>query len=411
MDEKIGVIGLGYVGLPLLAAIAKAGLPCVGFDVDNARVSQLRSGVDRTSELTESDLLAISHVAEFSCEESSLSSCTFYIVTVPTPVTEDNTPDLTYLKQASTSLGSRLKRGDVVVFESTVFPGATEEVCVPIIEEVSGLKYSEDFYVGYSPERINPGDKLRPLHSIPKIISGSCSMALERIHKVYSSFITANLHKAPTIKVAEAAKVLENIQRDVNIALINEVHQIFDLMSIDTGSVIDAASTKWNFMNVKPGLVGGHCIGVDPHYLIHKSVGLGFVPNLVRNAREINEGMSTWLVNRFLRFCFARSIDLSSARILILGYTFKPNCPDTRNTKVKRVINDLLSLGALISVWDPLLESTPASFEKNIPSIFVDSPNENYDVGIICTPHEAVVEFVNGAKFPVFDFRKLERSF
>ena len=323
ISKNICVIGLGYVGLPLACAFAKKNYEVIGFDINVSRISELSDGDDRTGEISREILADLSGKLVFSSDVKEISCADIIIVAVPTPIRVDNTPDLGPLKSATKILAENLKLGATVIYESTVFPGATEEICVPLIEAETGFKLNSDFFVGYSPERINPGDKINRLENITKIVSGSNKKTLFLLEELYGGIVEAGIHSAPCIKVAEAAKITENIQRDVNIGLINELHQIFSLMNIDTMEVIAAASTKWNFMPVEPGLVGGHCIGVDPHYMIYKSTGHGHIPNLMRNAREVNEGMSTWVVNNFLQFCQINRINLLDKTVTLIGYTFK----------------------------------------------------------------------------------------
>lgn len=381
---RIGVIGLGYVGLPLAVEFGKR-YPTLGFDVKADRIADLKKGIDVTLEMSADELLAARQLS-FSTDTNALAACNFYIVTVPTPIGDGNRPLLTPLKSASTTLAGVISKGDVVVFESTVYPGATEEFCVPIIEKDSGLKMNKDFFVGYSPERINPGDKEHRLPSILKVTSGSTPAAADFIDAVYRSIITAGTHKASSIKVAEAAKVIENTQRDVNIALVNELAMIFDRVGIDTEEVLVAAGTKWNFMPFRPGLVGGHCIGVDPYYLTYKAEMLGYHPQMILAGRRINDNMSLYISSQIIKKMLAVSIAPLQSRILILGLAFKENCPDVRNTKVVDIVAELASYGAKIDVYDPWVDAVEAKHEYGLD--LVSEPEAGaYDVVVIAVAH------------------------
>ncbi|MEX0618649.1 MAG: nucleotide sugar dehydrogenase, partial [Pseudohongiellaceae bacterium] len=350
-DCKIAVIGLGYVGLPLAHAFAVR-YPTLGFDINSRRIEQIRQGLDVNQALTPEEL-AREGTIEYTCDGESLSGCDVFIVTVPTPVDTQKQPDLGAIRNASFRVGSCLKAGNIVVYESTVYPGATEEVCVPILEQESGLRCNEDFYVGYSPERINPGDSAHSLGNIVKVTSGSCPEAAEFIDALYSSIIPAGTHRASSIKVAEAAKVIENTQRDLNIALINELAILFDKMNLNTREVLAAAGSKWNFLPFKPGLVGGHCIGVDPYYLTFKAQQLGYHPDVILAGRRINDNMGQYVADRVVKLMMSRRIHVLDSRILVLGLTFKENCPDTRNSRVFDVIQSLANYHANVEVYDP----------------------------------------------------------
>ena len=350
-DLKIGIIGLGYVGLPLAVEFGKK-FPVTGFDINQGRIAQLQSGHDSTLEVSDEELKQSPQLS-FSYTVSDLESCNVYIVTVPTPIDAHKQPDLTPLIKASEMLGKVVKNGDIIIYESTVYPGATEEACLPVVERVSGLVFNKDFFAGYSPERINPGDKERRVTNILKVTSGSTPEIAEKVDQLYNSVITAGTHKASSIKVAEASKVIENVQRDVNIALVNELHQIFEKLGINTKEVIEAAGTKWNFMKLQPGLVGGHCIGVDPYYLLHKSQTSGYVPDLMRKAREINDFMPTYIAQDFLKQLIKQKINPVDCKIGLLGFTFKENCPDIRNTKVYDLYLALVELGLDVEIIDP----------------------------------------------------------
>ena len=349
---EIAVIGLGYVGLPLAVEFGKK-RSVVGFDIDKRRIEELNDGIDKTLEISKREIEDSKNLT-FTSEVNDLKKCNFFIVTVPTPIDEDNQPDLNPLLKASTLIGSLIKRGDIVVFESTVYPGATEEECVPILEKESSLKFNQDFFVGYSPERINPGDKEHTLTKIIKVTSGSSHESSVLIDNVYSEIIEAGTHRASSIKVAEAAKVIENTQRDLNIALINELAIIFDKMSLDTSEVLEAAQTKWNFLPFKPGLVGGHCIGVDPYYLTYKSRLLGYLPEVILSGRKLNDQMGIYVANKFIQCLTERHAKLTSnLKVLILGITFKENCPDLRNNKTIDIYKYLKEKGLTVEVYDP----------------------------------------------------------
>ncbi len=383
-DLRIGVIGLGYVGLPLAVEFGKK-YPTVGFDLKMSRIAALRDGHDATLELTHEELKEASKLS-FTTETEDLRACNFYVVTVPTPIGDSNRPVLTPLKLASETLGDVIGPGDVVVFESTVYPGATEEFCAPILEERSGLTLNKDFFVGYSPERINPGDKAHRLTSILKVTSGSTPEAAEFINAVYRSIVTAGTHLASSIKVAEAAKVIENTQRDVNIALINELAMIFERVGIDTEEVLQAAGTKWNFLPFRPGLVGGHCIGVDPYYLTHKAQQLGYHPQMILAGRRINDDMGLYVAGRVLKVMLAKHIHPVGAKVLVLGLTFKENCPDIRNTKVTDVIRELQGYGMEVDVHDPWVDAGEVRHEYDLHT--VDEPAAGaYDAVIVAVAH------------------------
>jgi UDP-N-acetyl-D-galactosamine dehydrogenase len=382
---RIGVIGLGYVGLPLAVEFGRK-YPTVGFDVNSARIEELERGIDSTLEASAVELAEASKL-EYTVDKASLADCNFYVVTVPTPIGDSKRPVLTPLRKASETLGAVLKQGDVVVYESTVYPGATEEFCVPFLEQGSGLTMNKDFFVGYSPERINPGDKEHRLPSILKVTSGSTPEVADYVDSVYRSIITAGTHKASSIKVAEAAKVIENTQRDVNIALVNELAMIFERMDIDTEEVLQAAGTKWNFLPFRPGLVGGHCIGVDPYYLTYKAEQLGYHPQMILAGRRINDNMSSYVASQIIKKMLTKRIQPMDARILILGLTFKENCPDLRNTKVVDIVRELESFGARVEVTDPWVDGEEAHAEYGIE--FVSEPEKNaYDVVVIAVAHD-----------------------
>lgn len=388
-DIKIAVIGLGYVGLPLAVEFGKV-RGVVGFDVNQIRLNELRAGVDSTKETNREELTAAKNLT-FTSNTSDLVGCNFYIVTVPTPVNADKIPDLSMLVSASTLVGGVLKKGDVVVYESTVYPGATEEDCVPILEKCSKLKFNEDFFCGYSPERINPGDKEHTLTKIVKVTSGSNEACAALVDDLYSEIITAGTYKAESIKVAEAAKVIENTQRDLNIALMNELSKIFNKMDLDTEAVLLAAGTKWNFLPFKPGLVGGHCIGVDPYYLTHKSIELGYKPEIILAGRKLNDGMSSYVASTMVSMLAEQGQHNQLNRVLVLGLTFKENCPDIRNSKVLDLVEAFPKDHYEIHVYDPWVNRADFSGQSTIN--LIDELAENCYSGIIlAVPHDCLVE-------------------
>ena len=387
---KIGIVGLGYVGLPLAVEFSKK-YQVKGFDTSKTRVNQLNNSIDETCEIDSKilDRTLDNGNILFSENLDDLKDANFYIITVPTPIDRNNNPDLKPLKNASLIVGQVLKDGDIVVYESTVFPGATEEICVPILEKESGLVFNENFFCGYSPERINPGDKKHTLTDIVKITSGSTQFSATLINKVYSSIINAGTYQASSIKIAEAAKVIENTQRDLNIALVNELAIIFNKMNISTHEVLDAASTKWNFQDYRPGLVGGHCIGVDPYYLTYKSESIGYTPKVILAGRKINDGMSDYLVQRLVQSISKSNLDLSRINILILGLTFKENSTDTRNSKAFNVIEQLLSMNLNLTIFDPNVEIPNNTFSSNLnqPKEINEINLEKFDVILITVSH------------------------
>lgn len=385
-DSRICVIGLGYVGLPLAVEFARIG-PVVGFDINSERIASLRAGIDETLEVEAEEFAAIGDNLRFTTDTADIANCNFYIVTVPTPVDAQKRPDLTPLLKASETVGKLLKEGDFVVYESTVYPGATEEDCVPILEAQSGLILNRDFFAGYSPERINPGDKSRRLPDIRKITSGSTPEAAEIVDVIYSRIITAGTHRAASIRVAEAAKVIENTQRDLNIALINELAIIFNRMGIDTQAVLEAAGTKWNFLPFRPGLVGGHCIGVDPYYLTHKAQAIGYHPQIILAGRRLNDGMGTYVVGQMVKAMIARSIQVRGARVLVLGLSFKENCPDLRNTRVIDVVSELQSYGINVDVHDPWVEADEAAAEYGL-TLIAEPEAGGYDGIVLAVAHD-----------------------
>ncbi len=381
---KIAVIGLGYVGLPLAVEFGKR-RPVVGFDIDARRIEELRSGHDRTDEVDAGDLAAAAHLS-FTTELGEIADCGIYIVTVPTPIDRHRRPDLTPLIKASETVGKVLKRGDIVIYESTVYPGATEEDCVPVLERVSGLAFNRDFFVGYSPERINPGDREHRLPTIRKVTSGSTPETADAVDGLYAEIITAGTYKAASLRVAEAAKVIENTQRDLNIALINELAMIFGRMGIDTEQVLEAAGTKWNFLPFRPGLVGGHCIGVDPYYLTYKAQSIGYHPEIILAGRRLNDRMGAYVAGQLVKAMLERRLPVKDARVLVLGLTFKENCPDLRNTKVVDVIRELEDYGAQVDVHDPYADPAEAAHEYGIDTVASPAAG-TYDAIVLAVAH------------------------
>ena len=393
LQPTIAIIGLGYVGLPLAVEFAKHH-PTLGLDIDPERVGQLKDGIDRTREVTSEELAEAENI-QYSSEPVDLGEATAFIVTVPTPIDSFKTPDLTPLHAASKTVGRALKHGDTVVFESTVYPGATEEVCVPLLEAESELVFNRDFTVGYSPERINPGDKQHRLPTIPKVTSGSTPEAAELIDGLYASIITAGTHKAASIQVAEAAKVIENTQRDVNIALVNELALIFQKLGIDTQQVLEAAGTKWNFLPFRPGLVGGHCIGVDPYYLTHKAQAIGHHPEMILSGRRINDSMGPHVADTVIKHMTRKRIQVVDSRVLIMGLTFKENCPDIRNTRVIDVVREFEGFHANVDVWDPWADAQEVRDEYGL-NLIQTPDKDQYDAIILTVAHDDFLK--DGAK-------------
>jgi UDP-N-acetyl-D-galactosamine dehydrogenase len=406
MSIKIGVIGLGYVGLPLARLFATK-YPVVGFDINQNRVNELNKGEDNTLEVT-SDLLKevlsdkpLTEVGLFcSTDINTIKECNYFIVTVPTPVDKNNRPDLTPLYKSSETVGKVLKKGDIVIYESTVYPGVTEEECVPVLERVSGLKFNEDFYAGYSPERINPGDKEHTVEKILKVTAGSTPEIGKKVDDLYKSVITAGTHLAPTIKVAEAAKVIENSQRDINIAFVNELAKIFNMLNIDTHAVLEAAGTKWNFLPFKPGLVGGHCIGVDPYYLAQKAQEAGYHPEIILAGRRLNDSMGEYVASQMVKLMIKKGITVNKAKVLMLGITFKENCPDVRNTKIVDVIKALADYGIDVSIFDPWANPQEVKHEYNLITS-TQLTDERFDGIVLGVAHK---------EFLALDFDKLKKE-
>lgn len=383
MNPSIAIIGLGYVGFPLAVEFGKL-YPTLGFDIDASRIAELQSGIDRTQEVSAAQL-AESVQLRFSSQVADLASCNTFIVTVPTPIDHFKKPDLSPLLKASEMIGKLLKKGDVVIYESTVYPGCTEEDCVPVLEKYSGLVFNQDFFCGYSPERINPGDKVNTLTKIKKVTSGSTPEIAEWVDQLYRSIIVAGTHKASSLKVAEASKAIENAQRDVNISFVNELALIFDRMGIDTTEVLEAAGTKWNFLNFKPGLVGGHCIGVDPYYLLHKSESLGYYPQVILSGRRVNDNMGIFVANKLVKLLIQKGKKIGGAKTLMLGITFKENCPDIRNSRVVDIYKELVDFGMDVDVYDPWANPKEVAHEHGID--LVSSLGKDYDAIVLTVAH------------------------
>lgn len=410
-DLKIAIIGLGYVGLPLAVEFGKQ-LPVVGFDIQQKRIQELQSGQDHTLEVSSEELKQAIHLS-YSANLDDLRSCNFFIVTVPTPIDEFKQPDLTPLIKASTSIGKVLKKGDVVVYESTVYPGATEEACIPVLEQVSGLKFNQDFFAGYSPERINPGDKLHRVTNILKVTSGSTPEVADFVDAVYQLIVTAGTHKAPSIKVAEAAKVIENTQRDVNIALINELAVIFNKLGIDTEAVLQAAGTKWNFLPFRPGLVGGHCIGVDPYYLTHKAQSLGLHPEIILAARRLNDRMGEYVATQLIKEMVKQRIQVVGSKILVMGLSFKENCPDIRYTKIVDMVKSLKEYDLDLDIYDPWVDPKEVEHEYGLAPVNALKNNE-YDAIVLAVAHDqfkqmtaAEIHALGKSKHVLYDLKYL----
>jgi UDP-N-acetyl-D-galactosamine dehydrogenase len=402
-NNKIAIIGLGYVGLPLARLFATK-YPVIGFDINASRVAQLNNGIDDTLEV-EKELLQAVLVNKATTKNglyctattAEIKNCHYYIVTVPTPVDKNNKPDLTPLIKASETVGKVLKKGAIVIYESTVYPGATEEVCVPILEQFSGLTFNKDFFVGYSPERINPGDKEHTVDKILKVTSGSTPEIGQQVNALYASIISAGTHLAPTIKVAEAAKVIENSQRDINIAFVNELSKIFNILNIDTQAVLEAAGTKWNFLPFKPGLVGGHCIGVDPYYLAQKAQEVGYHPEIILAGRRVNDSMGHFVAAEVIKLLVKNNIEIKKAKILVLGFTFKENCPDVRNTKVIDVVTNLKDFGSEVVIFDPWASPNEVLHEYNVETV-KNMPQNKFDGIVLTVAHKEFLE-INFEKY------------
>jgi len=387
-NAKIAIIGLGYVGLPLAVEFGKK-RKTLGFEINQSRVDELQSGEDSTLECSPEELKEATHLS-YTTDTEQLKNCNVFIVTVPTPINEHKQPDLTPLEKASEMLGGVIKQGDIVIYESTVYPGCSEEVCVPILEKVSGLTFNEDFYIGYSPERINPGDKEHRLPTIKKVTSGSTPECAKIVNELYQDIITAGTHLAPSIKVAEAAKVIENTQRDVNISLINELAKIFNMLDIDTLDVLEAAGTKWNFLPFRPGLVGGHCIGVDPYYLTYKAQSIGYNPEVILSGRRINDGMGEYVVSQLIKRMIKNKQQVDGSKVLLMGLTFKENCPDLRNTKVVDIISELQEYNINVDIYDPWVSKEEAMEEYGLS--LINEPSKDYEAVIVAVAHNEFIE-------------------
>jgi UDP-N-acetyl-D-glucosamine/UDP-N-acetyl-D-galactosamine dehydrogenase len=388
--ERIGIIGLGYVGLPLAVEFGKI-LSVIGFDINTERIEELKRGHDRTREVEPEELSTSKHLT-FSSVVGDLKEANYYIVTVPTPIDEFKKPDLRPLESASRTVGTVLKKGDIVIYESTVYPGCTEEVCVPILEKTSGLRFNIDFFCGYSPERINPGDKLHRVTTIKKVTSGSTPEVADKVDKLYKKIIVAGTHRASSLKVAEAAKVIENSQRDVNIAFVNELALIFERIGIDTHEVLEAAGTKWNFLPFKPGLVGGHCIGVDPYYLTHKAESLGYHSEVILSGRRINDNMGIHIANTVVKLMAQNDLPINKGNVLVLGITFKENCPDIRNSRVVDVVKELQSFGTIVDIYDPLADVDEVQHEYDLS--LIEKPNKKYHAIILAVGHQEFKQLI-----------------
>jgi UDP-N-acetyl-D-galactosamine dehydrogenase len=407
-DYKICIVGLGYVGLPLAARFSLKGFDVTGFDINEERVNQLKEKIDINNDTSYKNLEVLYKNCNLTSNINEIKESNIFIVTVPTPINKDKTPDLTPLIASSELIGRVMQKDSIVIYESTVYPGVTDEVCSPILEEKSTLVFNKEFSTGYSPERIVPGDKVNTIETIKKIVSASNKDTLNVISFLYSSIIDAGIHVAPSIKVAEAAKVTENIQRDVNIALINEMHHLYTSIGINTNDVIEAASTKWNFMKLTPGMVGGHCISIDPYYLMHKSAMSGYTPNIMRASRKINDEMSHWVVEKFLEFSKSKNINIQNTEITFLGYSFKENCSDTRNTKVRDLINLIKDLGVFVTLWDPIVDFNELKeLEAEGVRIYKTRPNK-IDFAFLCVNHDEINNFLKSYAGLVFDYKNID---
>ena len=408
-DYKICIVGLGYVGLPLAARFSLKGFEITGFDIKEERINQLVNKIDINNDISETNLENLVKNSKLTSNIDEIKHSNVFIITVPTPINEDKTPDLNPLKASSELVGAVMQKDSIVIYESTVYPGVTDEFCTPILEEKSSLIFNKEFSTGYSPERIVPGDKVNTIETITKVVSGSNKDALDVISFLYSSIIDAGVHLAPSIKVAEAAKVTENIQRDVNIALINEMHQLYTSIGINTNDVIEAAATKWNFMKLIPGMVGGHCISIDPYYLMHKSEISGYTPNLMRVARKINDEMHNWVLKSFVRNMETLGLNLESNKITVLGYTFKENCSDTRNTKVKNLLLSMKELNINFQLWDPLISEEDHKELNKLGIKTIKKAPKNNKVAFLCVNHNQFKEYLRGFQGIIFDYKNITR--
>ena len=406
-EFKICIVGLGYVGLPLASRFSLKEFDVIGYDNDKNRIKELINNIDRNDDIDLKSLKILNQNSKLTSDPNNIKDCNIFIVTVPTPINEDKSPDLRPIEASSELIGGLMIKSSIVIFESTVYPGVTDDICTPILEKKSNLVFNKDFSTGYSPERIVPGDKVNTIEKIKKVVSGSNLKALKKISFLYSSIIDAGIHEASSIKVAEASKVTENIQRDVNIALINEFHQLYSALDINSNDVIEAASTKWNFMKLYPGLVGGHCISIDPYYLMHKSETSGYTPNIMRAARAINDNMDQWILLNFLKFVESKNVDLDSIKVTILGYTFKENCSDTRNTKVHNLILAMQERGIRLCIWDPLLSSElHDTLNESGIETYINRPEE-IQLAFVCVYHDQILNFLNDFNGIVYDFKKI----
>ena len=403
-DFKICIVGLGYVGLPLAARFSLKKFDVVGFDIDKNRVNELTNGLDRNDDTDLEYLEVLNKNSQLTSEPADIKDCNIFIVTVPTPINEDKTPDLKPIISSSKLIGSIMMRNSIVIFESTVYPGVTDDICMPILEKESDLIFNKDFSTGYSPERIVPGDKINTIEKIKKVVSGSNLKALKIISFLYSSIIEAGIHEAPSIKVAEASKVTENIQRDVNIALINELHQLYSSIGINTNDVIEAAATKWNFMKLTPGMVGGHCISIDPYYLMHKSKISGYTPKLMSTARKINDQMHEWVLKDFIRYMDQMKIDLDSTEITVFGYSFKENCSDTRNTRVKSLLLSMKNSKIKFQLWDPLILYSDHRELKELGIKTLKEEPKEVKVALLCVRHTQFQDFFKNFNGILYDY-------
>ena len=408
-DYKICIVGLGYVGLPLAARFSLKGFNVTGFDIKEERINQLINKIDINNDVSYTNLETLVQNSKLTSNIYEIPESNIFIITVPTPINDDKTPDLEPLIASSKLVGSIIKKGSIVIYESTVYPGVTDEICTPILEERSNLIFNKDFSTGYSPERIVPGDKVNTIEKIKKVVSASNEETLKIISFIYSSIIDAGIHEAPSIKVAEASKVTENIQRDVNIALINEMHQLYTSLDIPTLDVMEAASTKWNFMKLTPGLVGGHCISIDPYYLMHKSEISGYVPHIMRSARKINDEMGNWVLENFIKFINKNSINHHKTLITIMGYTFKENCKDIRNTKVHDLAISMRDFGFQLMIWDPYIDNETIESLKKENILSTNEKPKSVQLAFICVYHNEVLNFLDSYKGVVYDFRKLNK--
>ena len=406
-DYKICIVGLGYVGLPLAARFSLKGFDVTGFDIKEERINQLVNKIDINNDISTSNLETLAKNSKLTSNIDEIKGSNIFIITVPTPINKDKTPDLKPLKASSELVGKVMKKDSIVIYESTVYPGVTDEVCTPILEEKSNLIFNKEFSTGYSPERIVPGDKINTIETIIKVVSGSNKYALDSISFLYSSIINAGVHQAPSIKVAEAAKVTENIQRDVNIALVNEMHQLYTSIGINTNDVIEAAATKWNFMKLTPGMVGGHCISIDPYYLMHKSKISGYTPKLMSSARKINDQMHEWVLKDFIRYMNQMKINLNSTEITVLGYSFKENCSDTRNTKVKNLLLLMRNSKIKFQLWDPLILDNDHKELKKLGIKTLKEEPKDIKVAFLCVRHSQFHNFLNKFNGVLYDYKKI----